>query len=151
MKFKLVRESLITEEESVIPVNNLKDMIQHLQGGEDCFAIISAYQKDKTNEENSLLTHQLKELLEKRSTKVIPLTGEWDENIPEKSFFVLKPDSKSCEDFKIDMDEIARSYNQESYLFSLRGDILIHYTNGETDDIGDDLNVTNNYVGFKFE
>lgn len=150
---KLVKESLeeiLNEEETLTEITKISDIIKSLKGDE-CFAIISAYQKDKTNEENSKNTEELLNILNKTSPNVIPLTGEWDENIPEKSFFALKPDNKSCDEFKNEMKELAKKYNQESILYSLEGDIVIIYTNGKVDDIGDDLNVTKTYVGFKFE
>ena len=148
---KIVKESLVdflNEEETIA---SMKDLSVIVKNGQKCFAILSAYQKKTTNEENATNTVKLQKILKKISPKVLPVTGEWDHNIPEKSFFALKPEDEDCKKFRKKIHKIADHFNQESYLYSIKGDIVIDYVNGKVDDIGDDLSITNSYVGFKFE
>ncbi len=148
---KLVTESLVdflNEEETIASAKDLKVIIKN---GKKCFAIMSAYQKDSTNEENGKNTKKLHKILKKISPKVISVTGEWDDNIPEKSFFALKPEKDDCKVFRNKIKKVATHFKQESYLYSLKGDIVLFYINGKVDDIGDELKVKNKYVGFKFE
>ena len=145
-----ILEIMSEGQESIVKVDNLTDIVKHIQTTEH-FAVISAYQKGKTNEENSRATLQLEKLLNSFSPKVIPLTGEWDENIPEKSFFVLQPEKFTPESFLKIIKNISDKFGQESFLYSKEGDIIIVNKDNSIDDIGDDLNITNSYVGFKFK
>lgn len=150
---KLIKESIdsyLNEIETIVNINKLSDIVKHLQGKEN-FAVISAYQKGKTNEDNSKNTKKLLKVLKKMSKKVIPLTGEWDENIPEKSFFVLQGENMKHLDFFKKIKKISDFFNQDSFLYSKESDIIIVNKNNSIDDIGDDLNISNSYVGFKFE
>ena len=150
---QLIKETLsdyINEVESIVKVNKLTDIVKHLQGA-DFFAVLSAYQKGKTNEENSESTGTLEKKLKSFSPKVIPITGEWDKNIPEKSFFVLKPENASHKSFLKTIKKISKEFNQESFLYSKKGDIIIVNNDNTINDIGDDLNITHSYAGFKFE
>lgn len=150
MKY-LVTESLIdflNEEETIASIEDLKIIIKNEK---KCFALISAYHKGSTNDDNAKNTKKLHRILDKISPKVLSLTGEWDENIPERSFFVLKPEKEKCKNFRKKIEKIAKHFEQESYLYSIKGDIVIFYLDGKVDDIGDDLKVKNKYVGFKFE
>jgi MinD-like ATPase involved in chromosome partitioning or flagellar assembly len=149
MRAKKVFE-VLNEIETIVNVNKLSDIVKHLQGKEN-FAVISAYQKGKTNEENSQNTKKLLKYIKGFSPKVIPLTGEWDKNIPEKSFFVLQPEDMKSKDFLSKIKKISDAFNQDSFLYSKKSDILIVNKDKSVDDIGDDLNITNSYVGFKFK
>jgi len=148
----LIKESIksyLNEVETIVKIDKLNDVIKHLQGKEN-FAVVSAYQKGKTNEENSKNTKKLLKVLNKISGKVIPLTGEWDENIPEKSFFVLQ-DKMTHADFFKKIKKISDFFNQDSFLYSKESDIILVNKDDSIDDIGDDLNITNSYVGFTFK
>lgn len=150
---KLINESIdpyLNEIETIVNINKLSDIIKHIKGKEN-FAIISAYQKGKTNEENSKNTKKLLKVLKKISKKIIPLTGEWDVNIPEKSFFALQGDNMEHLIFFKKIKIISDFFNQDSFLYSIESDIIIVNKNNSIDDIGDDLNITNTYVGFKFK
>ena len=141
---------LMGEEETIVPYTDLDDIVKELNA--ECFAIISGFVTDKSNNYNSKATELLhNKVLKPLNTKIIKMTGQWDANVLETSFFVLKPEDMDCDKFKDLMMKTAQTFKQESYLWSDNGDILINYTDGSVDDIGDDLNVTNSYVGFKFE
>jgi 2'-5' RNA ligase len=138
------------EEESIVTYNELDDIVKGLNA--ECFAIISAFVKGKSNNYNSKATKLLFDrVLKPLSTKIIKLTGQWDVNVYETSFFVLKPENMDCNNFMGLIERTALIFGQESYLWSDNGDIILNYTDGSEDDIGDDLKITNSYVGFKFE
>jgi GNAT superfamily N-acetyltransferase len=140
----------MTEEESIVQYDQLDDVVKALS--DECFAIISAFVKNKSNDYNSNATDLLYEkVLKPLDGEIIKMTGQWDENVLETSFLVRKPDDMECNDFMGIIERAARIFKQESYLWNDRGDIIINYTDGSDDDIGDDLNVRNSYVGFKFE
>ncbi len=149
----LIKESIksyLNEVETIIKIDKLTDVIKHLQGKEN-FAVLSAYQKGKTNEDNSNNTKKLLKVLKKISGKVIPLTGEWDENIPEKSFFVLQGKNMDHNEFFNKIKKISNFFNQDSFLYSKESDIILVNKDDSIDDIGDELNITNSYVGFTFK
>lgn len=135
--------------QSIIHAKQINDILQYIESG--CFGILSAYHKDNTIPENEKHTRKLKRILKKANYQPLRIIGQWSTESNEISYVVQKPDNMSCAEFEDSLKEIAQDFDQDAFVFSRNGDVILINKDGSIKDIPDDFQIKDTFFGFTFK
>jgi hypothetical protein len=144
-------KNLLTFEkyQSIIPTDQIRTVKDYVNSG--CFGILSAFKDDSTFEENEDRSFELKSVLKDANYNPIKIIGQYDSDSNETSYIVEKPDSMTNEEFEDSLAEFAQDFEQESFLFSRDGDVILIFADGKIKDVSDTFKIDDTYVSFTFD
>ena len=135
------------ENKSIVQMDKLDDVYNYVQSG--CFGILSAFKNNATPEQNSKHTIELKKILNQFNP--IKIIGQWNSETPEISFIIQKPKNINCTKFEQELKKISDHFNQEAFIFSRDGDVILHHHDDSITDINDHFKIADKYFSFKFD
>ena len=142
-------KNLLTFEkyQSIIPTDKVRTVRDYVDSG--CFGIMSAFRDNYTFEENEKRSLKLKKVLQ--NWNPIKIIGQYKADSNETSYIVEKPDAMTCEEFEDALCEFAQDFEQESFVFSRDGDVILIFADGKIQDISDTFKIDDTYVSFSFD
>jgi hypothetical protein len=139
-----------------ISESSLSRIVDKIKLNKNDFAVISAYRKKYTKEENINRNRNLRYEFNKRQMGIYPLVGHWREcqidgieykdcpenklvDVIERSYLVIRPKELSLDDFKSLIQQLVKQFEQDCAILSVDGNIGTINALGNVDFFGSEV------------